>query len=428
MRVLRTAPWRAVGLLWCVAVATAPGVRAARGVDLPVTAAPAPLRAAVEGVWTASPDVQAAGAELDAAGARARAAAQPLYNPSVTAEAEDADVNRRTVGISLPLDLSGKRQARATRGEAELRASAADYDLYRVAIAQRWLTAWSGAALASRQVELGRTRVDLMERFDQLAAQRLAVGDISSPDRDLAALALGDARMQQAALVAAEATARGGLYAIAGDDTGPVPDLPPWLPPAASAIVPVAVAELPAIRGAAARADGAQAGVQVASKARIPDPTLSLTGGEVRVGSVRDQVVGVSISMPIPVRNSGRAEVAAASADADAAAANAQAQRLRSHAALVEARTRYAALREAAVALRSGRAAAFDERTALLEKLWRAGEISTSDYLIQVRESLDTALAGLELERQLWQAWFDYLGAAGRLVDWIEGRTQEMPR
>ena len=74
------------------------------------------------------------------------------------------------------------------------------------------------------------------------------------------------------------------------------------------------------------------------------------------------------------------------------------------------------------------RAAAFEDRTALLEKLWRAGEIGTSDYLVQLKQSLDTALSGLELESQAWQAWFDYLNVAGRLTDWIDGRTQDAPQ
>jgi cobalt-zinc-cadmium efflux system outer membrane protein len=34
---------------------------------------------------------------------------------------------------------------------------------------------------------------------------------------------------------------------------------------------------------------------------------------------------------------------------------------------------------------------------------------------------VDTALSALQLESQAWQAWFDYLAAAGRLGDWVDG-------
>lgn len=386
------------------------------------------LQDAVRRIWQASPVVQAARSDLDAARARARADSQPLYNPSLSLDAENADVNRRTAGISLPLDLSGKRRARASRGEANLLAAEAAYDLMRRDIATRWLKAWATAALAVRQSELGRRRLALMQRFDELAAQRLKVGDISSPERDLAGLALGEAQVQQAVLVGKQAAARSALLAISGGQSLPAPPLPGGPPPTADTIVPLPVGDLPELRQARARYASAEAGVQVARRARIPDPTLSLTGGHVRSGPRIDQVIGLSISIPLPVLNTGSAEVDAARAQADASAASVRSREFVLRAGRQEVQARYAALRGATKAFRSGRAAAFDDRAALLEKLWRAGEISTSDYLVQLKQSLDTALSGLELESQTWRSWFDYLTAAGRLIDWLDGRTKDVSR
>jgi cobalt-zinc-cadmium efflux system outer membrane protein len=392
----------------------------------PALIASAPLQAAVHRVWERTPEVDAARAELDAARARARAAAQPLYNPSLGLDAENADVNRRTVGLSLPLDLSGKRRARASQGNAELRASEAGYDLHRRDIAARWLKAWSTAALATRQSELGDRRLALMQRFDELAAQRLKVGDISSPERDLAGLALGEAQMQQASLIGNEAAARAVLLAIGSEHASKLPALPAGLPPAAELLAPLATDELPEMVQIRAERASAEAGVQVARRARIPDPTVSLTGGQVRNGPISDRVIGVNLSIPLPVLDTGRADVVAAQAQADASAANVRARQFMLGANLAEAQARYSALHSAAAAFRRGRAAAFEDRTTLLEKLWRAGEISTSDYLVQLKQSLDTALSGLQLESQVWQAWFDYLTAAGRLTDWIDGRAQDV--
>lgn len=423
MSLFRSVPVGAVCWLYATALFAAPP-----NPTPPAAAASAPLQSAVRNVWQNAPQVQAAQAQLDAARARAEAAARPLYNPSVSVDAENADVNRRTIGLSLPLDISGKRRARESQGNAELRASEAAYGLSRRDIAARWLKAWTGAALAAKQSELGQRRVTLMQRFDELAAQRLKVGDISSPERDIAALALGEARVQQAALEGSEAAAKASLRAIGGKVAVAMPELPPGLPPTATAIRPVATETLPEWVQARAEQASAEAGVTVARRARIPDPVVSLTGGEVRVGRVRDQVIGLSVSVPLPVFNTGSAEVTAARAEADAAAAKLRAQKLVLDARLAEAHTRYAASQQAAQAFRNSRAAAFEERAALLEKIWRAGEMSTSDYLVQLRQSLDTALSGLELESQTWQAWFDYLTAAGRLTDWIDGRTQDVSR
>lgn len=429
MSVFRSVPAGAVCMLLAAALSAAP--RPDRR-PLPPSAsgaAPAPLQAAVRRLWDASPEVQASKARLDAARARADAAARPLYNPTLALDAEDADVDRRTAGLSLTLDLSGKRRARASQGSAELRVSEARDTLVRRDIAARWLKAWSATTLAERRNILGQRRLALMQRFDGLAAQRLKVGDISSPERDLAGLALGEAQVQQAVLVADEAAARAGLQAISAGQATHLPALPDNLPPLlAQAPVARASMDLPELVQVRAEQDSAQAGVRMAQRARIPDPTVSLTGGQVRNGPVSDRVVGLNVSIPLPVLDNGQAEVAAAQAHAEAVAADARARRQMLDAALVEARTRYAAMRGAAKAFRGGRAAAFEDRTALLEKLWRAGEIGTSDYLVQLKQSLDTALSGLELENRAWQAWFDYLTAAGRLTDWVDDRGQETSR
>lgn len=394
-------------------------------VDPPAPAAASPIGGAVQLVWAANPDIQAARAELEAAQARVRAAAQPVYNPSLSLDAENADVNRRTAGLSLPLDMSGKRRARTSQAQAQWRSREASYEVLRRDIASRWLKAWSAAALAARQRELGERRVSLMRRFDALAADRLGVGDISSPERDLAALALGESQIQQASLAGAEAAALAALEAVAGD-VATKPPSPAGLPPASNSISPIPIEQRPELAKLRADEAVAQAGIDVARRARLPDPTISVTGGRVYTGVRTDQVIGVSVSIPLPVLNNGRAEIDAALAEAGAAAALTRSQQLASRASLREAQSRYDALLAAGQAFRQGRAAAFDDRTALLEKLWRAGEISTSDYLVQLKQSLDTALSALALESHAWQAWFDYLVAAGRLTDWLDGRTQDV--
>ncbi len=427
MALLRSAPIGVGCLLYAALLCAAPRPDAsASAPSMPTDTAAAPdWRTAVHAVWAANPQVEAARAELEAARARARAAAQPLYNPALALDAENADVDRRTAGLSLTLDVSGKRRARTIQGEAELRASELDYALQRREVAARWLKAWSAAALATRQRVLGERRVALMRRFDELAAQRLKLGDISSPERDLAGLALGEAQIQQAGLVGNDAAAQASLLALSGDARIVTPPLPEQAPPPAARLTPRPLDELPDLQRAQARLSSSDAGVEVARRARLPDPTLSLTGGQVRTGTRNDRVIGIGISIPLPVLNSGRAEVDAARAEADAAVAGVRAERQRAEAALREAQARYDALLGATQAFRTGRAAAFDERAALLEKLWRAGELGTSDYLVQLKQSLDTALSGLALESQTWQAWFDYLTAAGRLTDWLDGDSKD---
>ena len=413
MSFLRTAPWGAACVWMAASAIASPSPPPVGGLSATLA-----LQHAVRDVWATNPDVQAAEAERQAAQARARAAAQPVYNPSLSIDGENADVDRRTAGVSLALDVSGKREARISEGDADVRAREAAYALERRRVALDWLRAWAVAALSREQLALGRRRVELMRRFDELATQRLRVGDISSPERDLAGLALGEARIQQAELETQEAAAVAGLAALGGTPQ-PLPDLPHELPPPSADVVPVATSERPESVRASAEQQRADAAVAVADRARRPDPTLSLTGGRVRSGNRTDRVIGIGVSIPLPVLNSGRYDVEAARATADAAFALRRSTALRSDAQLAQARTTYEALRNAAEGFRAGRAGAFDDRARLLDRLWQAGEIGTSDYLVQLKQSLDTELAGIALESQTWQAWFDYLAAAGRLTGWL---------
>lgn len=419
MMLLRAALMCAAGLMCTQALAQSESSRASDA------AAPAALRDALRKVWSSSPDVRAAQARLDAARARASAASRPLYNPELELAAENADVERRTLGVSLALDVSGKRRARAAQSAAEQDASEAEYEQQRIQIATRWLKAWSESALAQRQAELGRQRVQSMRAFDALAQQRLHVGDISRPERDLAALAFGEALAQSAALAGQQAAARAALRAIADIPTDALPTLPDRAPPDAARVSARAIDTLPQLRVAQAHESAAQAGIRVADAARIPDPTIALTSGNVRSGPIHDRVLGITLSVPIPLFGSGSSQAQAARADAQAALEAQLAQRLQVAATLDEARERYAALHEAQTALDATHAPALAERTAVLEKLWRAGEIGTSEYLIQLRENINAELTRLELRSSTWQSWFDYLAAAGRLGDWLDGHLQE---
>jgi cobalt-zinc-cadmium efflux system outer membrane protein len=50
-----------------------------------------------------------------------------------------------------------------------------------------------------------------------------------------------------------------------------------------------------------------------------------------------------------------------------------------------------------------------------LRRLWEAGEISTTDYLVQLRQTLDVQESALDLRQILWRAWFEWLAASGRV-------------
>ena len=190
-------------------------------------------------------------------------------------------------------------------------------------------------------------------------------------------------------------------------------------PPAWSPSTEDRVARIPEWRVASATAASASQRISIAERERRPDPTLSVRAGRVDLGRASDNVLGVAFSVPLFVRNTYRAEVVAARAEAGAADAEQRRIELELSARADRTTRTYEAVRSAWEQWSKSAGTDVDKRADLLERLWRAGEISTADYLIQLKQSLDTALAGADLQGRLWRSYVDALYSTGRLDAWV---------
>jgi cobalt-zinc-cadmium efflux system outer membrane protein len=406
-----------------LALALSPPVIAA---ETPSTLAPAAVREALQAAWQHHPAYRATEAQLAAARARLDAAAQPLYNPEVELASDDEGPERTsTAGLNLTLDLSGKRRVRRDAAAARVDQATAEARLRRRDFAKQWFAGWAELQTANERVRTGERRLVLMTRFGELAQKQFAADDISGLERDLALLARDEAQAEQSQLIAEQAEAQARFRALGGSPelltnlTLPTETLPPPTGTAGE------VEQLPDWQVAQAAAVAAEREVTVARRNRIADPTLGAYGGRKRldIGGPSDNVIGVSISVPLFVRNSYRAEVVAAQADADVAAADRDRVRIELEADRQRAIDSYAATQSTWTRWQASRGTDVERRTTLLERLWREGELSTADYLQQLKQPLDTQLAGAELEARLWRSYADYLAATGQLERWagLEG-------
>ena len=179
--------------------------------------------------------------------------------------------------------------------------------------------------------------------------------------------------------------------------------------------------QLPTMRVLTSQEQSSQAGIKVAQTETRPDPTLQLKGGE----EDHQALVGVGISIPLFVRNNYQAQVLAASAQATAIAQLRLNQYRESKAALEGSMARYGELRRAYLEWKQVSQHSLNGGMALLDKLWSAGELSATDYLVQVKQRLDSAIAGQNLLGNAWGAWFKQLQASGRLNDWFQLTNKE---
>lgn len=383
----------------------------------------AELTAFIRAVVEANPQVNAARAALDASVALEGAAGRPLYNPELEFEAEDADSEVRALGISQTLDWGGKRKARTAVAESERRSVESDY------LAIRWqVTADLLSALASYQTESDRSalaaaRAGTMRDFADLAEQRFEAGDISQIDFDLAVLAFTDARIQQATASANVAEAKQAVSSFAvGSPPSEWPAIQTALPPLtiAPARASDLVMSLPHVRAAQLRVAAAAARVELRQSERRLDPTLTLYGGT----EDDESLVGLNVTIPLPVRNRYTYEVTAASAERRKAQEEASDISRQAYARFQGAQERYQLSRAAWQDWQRTGGVSLQRQSDLLWRLWEAGELSTTEFLVQLRQTLDTRESALELRETLWRAWLEWLIASGQIESWLGTSTE----
>jgi len=364
-----------------------------------------------------NPRVQAANAAVDASRARERAAGQALFNPELELDAEKTDVRTESIGISQTIDWGDQRGARTTVAQFENKAVFAFFQTVRQDLANQ-LLAGLGEYHTSKQINLlAEQKAGLMQDFAQLATQRYKAGDLNQVELDLAQLAANEAQLQLAETSNAVAQSLQSLYSITGTATNNWPSLPEQLPllDFKSVDVDTTLRSLPAFRQAQASMSASRARVKVASSETTANPTIGVRTG--REGS--SSLTGLTLSIPLFVRNNFQAEVAAASADAIEAERQAEHAWRVSNAQLISTAKTYALTYKAWQQWLATGKTPLQRRISLLKKLWKAGELSTTDYLVQLRQTLDTQAAAVSLQGQLWQSWFGWLAASGNTTTWL---------
>lgn len=359
--------------------------------------------------------MQAARAGLERIRAEADAADQPLYNPQLGLEYEETDITEKTLGIEQTFDWTDKREARANAAAAALVAAEARYRAAREAFVAELLTALANFEIAEQQAALAERSAKLMQRFSDIAEQRQRAGDLSQVDYDLAVLARLEADMRRARARSRLAEAEQDLRVLTLGTADAWPQLPSALPTLdVGTELDRLLANVPAIIAAHADAQSAAAIVALRKRETRPDPTFGVRGGK----EGEENLIGFSVSIPLFVRNSYGAELSAARAGERAAMQNAAAIEREVRAQIVAAGRRYENVRDAWQGWSAQGETSLNRQMDVLERLWRAGELGTTDYLVQLKQALDTNAGALDLRNELWTAWFDWLEASARATEW----------
>lgn len=409
--------------LFSVAAATCLVVASIALADSSTVADPA-LSSWINGVLLQNPEMQAAQAAVDAASGRLRAADQPLFNPELEFEYENSDTMTTAGGLSQAIDWGDKRGARTAVADFEQVAANAEFLFLRQRLATDLLQALADWHTADRISRISEKQTALMTRFARLAERRRQAGDLGQVELDLAHLAVADAAFDQAHASENLIRARQAVLALTGTD-GPVwPTFDGQLPDVDPQRLDVdrLLSNLPLLHVAMARISAARAGVELSAREKKPDPTFGF-----RIGKEdSDTLTGLTFSVPLFVRNNFSAEVEVANARLIQTEREAANLRRQTRADLVASAEIYRNARLAWNTWEASGAPRLNQRTDLLDRLWQAGELNTTDYLVQLKQALDTEVSAIDQRGRMWQAWAAWLAASGQADQWLDmtGDTQ----
>jgi cobalt-zinc-cadmium efflux system outer membrane protein len=383
----------------------------------PPTKADPALTGWINDVISQNPEMQAAEAAVNAASGRLRAADQPLFNPELELEYENADSRIAAGGLNQAIDWADKRGARTAVADFQQVAASAELQSIRQTLATGLLQALADwhEAVAIKQVS--EQQILLMTRFARIAERRRKAGDLGQVELDLAHLAAAEAAFEQADASQNLILAHRAVSILTGSDSPVWPALPAQLPDLDPQQMDVdgLLNDLPLMHVALAQMSAARASVKVSVREKKPDPTFGF-----RIGKEdSDTLTGLTFSVPLYVRNTFSAEVDVANASliqAERAAANVRRQ---ARADLIATAQVYQSSRLAWNAWVASGAPRLSQRTGLLDRLWQAGELNTTDYLVQLKQALDTEVSAIKQRGRMWQSWSAWLTASGRADQWL---------
>jgi len=335
------------------------------------------------------------------------------YNPQLSLEPQRRRFNGGGgssdyyITLSQGIETGGKRGFRTQSARAALNAANRSREALRQRLMIEAARACVALYFAEQGLDLRRRQRDMLERVRHAVDRKLALGESSQLDANLAQSAFASA--QNAFMVAGEAlTQARERYLVAlggGQSAGVAPELSlpdldtDWRPPAdAYRIALRSRRDLALLR---AKQEQLHARAEQADAARIPDITLSAMAGR----EAGDQLIKLGLSVPLPILNSHRGAYQAALAEKARADVGLKWSERQLRYAVQSALDNHAqAMAALSGMIKTDMQRHAEETISLARKAYAAGELDLEDLVVHIRQGLDARMTALEMIKQGWLA------------------------
>ncbi len=305
------APWRLMGLALGLGLLLAGG---------PVQASSLTLEQALAQALRDNPDYLAARQET-AAAAGARQQAGLLPNPELAFEVEDTRSASQTRSLTLtqPFELGGKRAARVAVAEANAGVVNADLEARRYALRADVIQSFYELLLAAEGVRLAEQSQALAQRSLDSSGAQIRAGKISPVSGTRAEVEQVTQRLELRRALQQRDNARVSLARQLGVSVielgEPVGDLDRLPEPPGEARLLQAIRQTPAMLKARQQVAAGDADVDLQRSQRYPDVRVSLGSQYDELEGERVNLVGFSLPLPLFDRNQGNLLAASSRAD-----------------------------------------------------------------------------------------------------------------
>ena len=391
------------------------------------------LRDALSMVETNNPAVLNARAGLAAAEGQALEARGILHNnPELSLEqgrrtgpGETGEFRTResTVGISQAFEIAGQQGHRREAARREMESARADV-LEAVArargeVEQAFYEVLALQSRATSENEIAK----LAEDAAGAVAKRVAAGEDSRLDGNLARVEAERARNQVDTLREGLVTARGRLAELLQLPPASLPevvgDLSPATPPYSLQALLEALPKRAHLVALESREQAATSRLALERAASVPDVTVGLTSAREGPQEFRERVTTLSVSIPLPFFRRNDAAIGRAMTERDRAQIERRAALRDTEAQVRSLWQRFQSLDARVKRLSGSVLARLDENLSLSTKAYRAGEIGILQLVVVNRQVLDARRDYLEAVTE----WIKTRVALEQAAGWSLGST-----
>jgi len=376
------------------------------------------LNQLIRKVLPTHPRFIAAQAELQAARALYSASTNAIYNPELEVDTEETNIRTSTIGLRQTIDWGDQQGANTQIAKFQFNAAKENFKQERHRLISDLLIIAGDYKNKARLAALSNQRLTLMKDFYSLAKQKHSAGDLNQVELDLAQLAYSESIFDNARVLSEYTQEKQNFYAMfAAVAETTLPEIPrDFQKVSLPAELDSFLMTLPKVQKMRATVAANKNIIALRQAESSADPSVAIRGGK----EDKESLVGVTLTIPINIRNNFTAEIKAAEQDYLQSEQLAQQAWRNLRRDIISQTRHYELTRNAWQQWRLNGQASIQRQLSLLKQLWRTGDLSTTDYLVQIKQNLDTQSASIELHTTLWKSWLMWLDSTAQIETWLQ--------